>query len=42
MLLRKEKLQSLIRFHSANKIENYNGGQGEKKNQKGYTEQIRT
>ena len=31
---RKEKLQSLIRFHSANKIDNYNRGRGKEKNRK--------
>ena len=45
MWLRKEKkkLKSLIRFHSANKIDNYNGeGEEEKKrkNPKESTEQI--
>ena len=34
MLLRKEKLQSLIRFHSANKIDNNGGGIKGKKIQK--------
>ena len=33
MTLRKKKLKSLIRFHSANKIDNYNRG-GEKKKEK--------
>ena len=33
MTLRKKKLKSLIRFHSANKIDNYNRG-GEKKKKK--------
>ena len=28
---RKKKLKSLIRFHSANKIDNYNKGEGEEK-----------
>ena len=28
---KKETLKSLIRFHSANKIDNYNRGGGEKK-----------
>ena len=43
----KKKLKSLIRFHSANKIDNYNrwwGGrkEKEKKNLKESTEQIKT
>ena len=44
-----EKLKSLIRFHSANKINNYNraGGKGEKKkkvkkNPKEPTQQVKT
>ena len=37
----KKKLKSLIRFHSANKIDNYNGGGGEK-NPKESTEQVKT
>ena len=37
MLLRKKKLKSLIRFHSANKIDNYNrGGKKEKKSERIY------
>ena len=28
---KKRKIKSLIRFHSANKINNYNGGGGEEK-----------
>ena len=30
----KKKLKSLIRFHSANKIDNYNRGRGKEKNRK--------
>ena len=47
MSLRKKKLKSLIRFHSANKIDNYNRGgkKGEKKekrkNPKESTEQTK-
>ena len=41
MTLRKKKLKSLIRFHTANKIDNYNkvGGGGEYP--KEYTEQVK-
>ena len=44
---KKKKLKSLVRFHSANKIDNYNRGgkkQGgkKKKNPKESTEQIKT
>ena len=50
MWLRKKekKLKGLIRFHSANKIGNYNTGQGEvkkekkKRNPKESTEQVKT
>ena len=45
MTLRKKKIKSLIRFHSANKIDNYNrGAEKEKKrknNQKESTEQVK-
>ena len=34
MWLRKKKLKSLIRFHSANKMDNYNGEAGGEKIQK--------
>ena len=37
----KKKLKSLIRFHSANKIDNYNGG-GREKNPKESTEEVKT
>ena len=45
---KEKKLKSLIRFHSANKINNYNGGSGEwvgkekEKNPKESTEQVKT
>ena len=44
---KKKKLKSLIRFHSANKIDNYNregerGKKKEKKNPKESTEQVKT
>jgi len=43
---RKRKLKSLIIFHSANKIDKYNGagegGEKEKKNPKESTEQVKT
>jgi len=43
---KKRKLKSLIRFHSANKTDNYNraggGGGGGKKNPKESTEQVKT
>ena len=48
MWLRKKKLKSLIRFHSANKIDNYNRGgrKGKKKkknkNPKESTEHVKT
>ena len=47
MWLRKKKLKNLIRFHSANKINNYNRGEEkrggeEKKNPKESTEQVKT
>ena len=32
--LKKKTLKSLIRFHGANKIENYNGGCGEENDKK--------
>ena len=35
----KKKLKSLIRFYSANKIHNYNGGKGDPKES---TEQVKT
>ena len=39
----KKKLKSLIRFHSANKIDSYNrGGLKEKKNPKESKEQVKT
>jgi len=40
---RKKKLKSLIRFHSANKIDNYNKGEGEEKfkNPNETTEQVK-
>ena len=47
MWLRKEKkkkLKSLIRFHNANKIDNYNRGRGKgkkEKNPKESTEQVK-
>ena len=37
----KKKLKTLIRFHSANKIDNYNGG-GRAKNPKESTEEVKT
>jgi len=40
----KKKLKSLIIFHSANKVDNYNGGGGvggRKKNPKESTEQVK-
>ena len=40
-----KKLKSLTRFHSANKIDNYNRGRKEgkkEKNQKESTEQVKT
>ena len=43
--MRKKKLKSLIRFHSANKMDSYNVGGGQKKkrkNQKESTEQVKT
>ena len=41
---KKKKLRSLIRFHSANKIDNYNKKEKkkEKKNPKESTEQVKT
>ena len=40
---KKKKLKSLIRFHSANKIDNYNwGGKENEKNAKESTEQVKT
>ena len=43
MWLRKKKLQSLIRFQSDNKIDNYNKGEKKKeKNLKESTEQVKT
>ena len=44
---KKEKLKSFIKFHSANKIDNCNGGgvkekKKEKKNPKESTEQVKT
>ena len=38
---RKKKLKSLVRFHSANKIDNYNGG-GAGGNPNESTEQVKT
>ena len=42
-----EKKKSLVRFHTANKIDNYNrgekeGGKKEKKNPEESTEQVKT
>ena len=39
-----KKFKSLVRFHSANKIDNYNrsGGEERKKNPKESTEQVKT
>ena len=39
----KKKLKSLIRFHSANKVDNYNGveGVGKKKSPTESTEQVK-
>ena len=45
MWLRKKKLKILIRFHRANKIDNYNMGKKRKKkrkNPKESTEQVKT
>ena len=43
MWLRKKKLKSLIRFHSDNKIDNYNrGGKTGGENPKESTEQVKT
>ena len=41
---KKKTLESLIRFHSANKIDNYNrgGGNEKRKNPKELTEQVKT
>ena len=43
---KKKKAQNLVRFHSANKIDNYNRGgkkkKKKKKNPKEYTEQVKT
>ena len=42
MWLREKKLKSLIRFHSANKIDDNGGGIKGKKNPEVSTEQVKT
>ena len=41
MWLRKKKFKNLTRFYSANKIDNYSMGRGEKKNPKESREQVK-
>ena len=39
---RKKKLKNLIRFHSGNKIDNYNGGGGEGKKKYKESTEVKT